>query len=249
MLKKVAAFAVLTSFGALLLAFNNASAAITRAESYITIDSATSDDYTLDFNAVTYNNVSSNTLYTEMGLYKGSKFIGLWDGTVRADGSYTEDHGSKTTWKVLTDHYEYKGSTSTVADFDQTDDTVTYKPADWTFAAKEKLEETVESKEAKKAEVEFENAVLQTTNVIALDTGIDLSEYTKIDKKQVFELDADLFQEVNELTSMRTLQPGDSMPQIYLHGSGESLYVLKQSSDGVSSATEFVLDNGKWKRE
>ena len=247
MFKKVAAFAVVTSFGALLLTTNQASAEITKAKSYITIDDATEDDYTLDFYGVTYNNVANNSLYTEIGLYKGTKFLGTWDDSVRADGDYTEDHGSKVKWKVLTDHYEYKGNTSKIDDFAQTNDTVTYNPADWQTRSQKKDE--VETKEAKEEDVQFKNSALKVAKSIEKDTGIDLSDYQSIDKRKVFEMDADLFQEVDELTSMRNLQVGDEMPQIYLHESGQKLYVLKQSADGVSSATAFVLDNGEWEKE
>ncbi|TKI59052.1 hypothetical protein E8L90_28685 [Brevibacillus antibioticus] len=100
-----------------------------------------------------------------------------------------------------------------------------------------------------KAAKTFENILIQRANEISHDTGIDLSEYSLIDKQKVFEMDSELFEGGHELTRASSLQVGDSMPQIHLHESGESLYVLRQYADGTNMAVEFVLENGKWEKQ
>ncbi|MCM3143885.1 hypothetical protein [Brevibacillus sp. MER 51] len=239
---------VLMSIGALLLVGNSASAKITKAESYVTIKSSTEDDYTLRFNATTLNNVSNASLYTETSLYAGGKVVDGAEGGAKASGTYTEIHGPQITYKLLTDHTEsVKGNRT---DYKQTDDFVTYKPSDWSFASQEEDEVVkVESAEQAQAAKAFENILIQQANEISQDTGIDLSEYSLIDKQKVFEMDSGLFDEVHELTRASSLQVGDSMPQIHLHESGKSLYVLRQYADGTSKAIEFVLENGKWEKQ
>ncbi|MED1801700.1 hypothetical protein [Brevibacillus porteri] len=100
--------------------------------------------------------------------------------------------------------------------------------------------------EAKKEAQAFDNLLTQRANEIAADTGIDLSGYARIEKVDVWEMDKGLFKEVRELTKTEV---GDKMPQIYLHESCESLYILRQYADGTNTAVEFVLENGKWEKK
>lgn len=101
-------------------------------------------------------------------------------------------------------------------------------------------------KEAKKEAMAFNNLLTQRANEIAADTGIDLSGYARIEKVDVWEMDKGLFREVRELTKTEV---GDKMPQIHLHESGESLYILRQYADGTNIAVEFVLEYGKWEKQ
>ncbi|WP_141385460.1 hypothetical protein, partial [Brevibacillus brevis] len=87
--------------------------------------------------------------------------------------------------------------------------------------------------EAKKEAIAFDNLLTQRANKIAADIGIDLSGYARIEKVDVWNMDKDLFKQVKELTS--NLSVGDKMPQIHLHESGNSLYVLRQYADGTNT--------------
>ncbi|MDC0760786.1 hypothetical protein POF51_08790 [Brevibacillus sp. AG] len=100
--------------------------------------------------------------------------------------------------------------------------------------------------EAKKEAQAFDNLLTQRANEIAADTGIDLSGYARIEKVDVWKMDKGLFKELRELTKTEV---GDKMPQIHLHESGESLYILRQYADGTNTAVEFVLENGKWEKK
>ncbi|MDC0764924.1 hypothetical protein POF51_29825 [Brevibacillus sp. AG] len=99
--------------------------------------------------------------------------------------------------------------------------------------------------EAKKEAQAYSNLLTQRATEIAADTGVDLDGYTPINKGEVFEIDADLYQEVRALTKTTV---GDKKPQIHLHESCESLYILRQYADGTNTAVEFVLENGKWEQ-
>ncbi|MGF9909427.1 hypothetical protein [Brevibacillus porteri] len=111
------------------------------------------------------------------------------------------------------------------------------------YIATNKLNDEEKKKEAQA----FDNLLTQRANEIAADTGIDLSGYVRIEKVDVWEMDKDLFKEVKELTG--NLSVGDKMPQIHLHESGESLYILRQYADGTNTAVEFVMENGKWEKK
>lgn len=229
---------VLAGIGALLLIGNSASAAITEAESYITISDSTKEDYTIKYSATTLNNNKKAKVHTDAALFRGDEYLDDVQGNVRASSTYTySPHGQRITYKVKTDHTETVGSDET--DFAQSQDRVTYNPTDWTFAK-------LSDEEAKKEAQAFDNLLTQRANEIAADTGIDLSEYALIEKVDVWNMDKDLFKEVKELTG--NLSVGDKMPQIHLHESGESLYVLRQYADGTNTVVEFVLENGKWNK-
>ncbi|MBH0328273.1 hypothetical protein ABH14_00410 [Brevibacillus brevis] len=230
---------VLMSIGALLLVGNSASAKITKYESYVTIKDATKEDYTIKYSASTLNDNKKAEVHTDASLFRGDEYLTDVQGNVKVSDTYTYyPHGQRITYKVKTDHVESVGTKT--SDFKQSQDKVTYDPKDWTY-------NKVSDEEAKQEAQAFDNLLTQRANEIAADTGIDLSEYSLIEKTDVWEMDKDLFKEVRELTG--NLSKGDKMPQIHLHESGESLYVLRQYADGTNTAVEFMLENGKWEKK
>ncbi|MED1723411.1 hypothetical protein [Brevibacillus parabrevis] len=230
---KRSVFAI-AGLGSLLLFANSASADITSATSSVDISSSTTSSYKVKFSAKTLNNNANAKVYTLTQLYKGVVLVDEVEDKVRTSGAYTSSHGPKIRYKVESEHTESLGA-GPISDFKMSSDTVVYNPIDWTRVK----EDPHEAKE-------YENLLVQSANEIADDTGIDLSEYTVVDKEVVFNLDKDLFKEVNAVTKISI---GDTRPQIYLHESRESLYVLKQSADGESTVTEFVLENDKWEKQ
>lgn len=227
---KRSVFAI-AGLGSLLLFANSASADITSATSSVDISSSPTSSYKVKFSAKTLNNNANAKVYT---LYKGVVLVDEVEDRVRTSGAYTSSHEPKIRYKVESEHTESLGA-GPISDFKMSSDTAVYNPIDWTLVK----EDPHEAKE-------YENLLVQSANEIADDTGIDLSEYTVVDKEVVFNLDKDLFKEVNAVTKISI---GDIRPQIYLHESRESLYVLKQSADGESTVTEFVLENDKWEKQ
>ncbi|MDH6348501.1 hypothetical protein [Brevibacillus sp. 1238] len=227
---KRSVFAI-AGLGSLLLFANSASADITSATSSVDISSSPTSSYKVKFSAKTLNNNANAKVYT---LYKGVVLVDEVEDRVRTSGAYTSSHEPKIRYKVESEHTESLGA-GPISDFKMSSDTAVYDPIDWTLVK----EDPHEAKE-------YENLLVQSANEIADDTGIDLSEYTVVDKEVVFNLDKDLFKEVNAVTKISI---GDIRPQIYLHESRESLYVLKQSADGESTVTEFVLENDKWEKQ
>lgn len=228
---------VLAGIGALLLVGNSASAKITEYESYVTIQSSTKEDYTVKFYATTLNDNPQAKLSTESTLYKGDEHVDDAAGTVRASSTYTDVHGHKIRYKIETDHFETLGRKQTDAEYSE--DTVAYNPTDWTFVK-------LSDEEAKKEAQAYDNLLTQRATEIAADTGVDLDGYAPINKGEVFDIDPDLYQEVRALTKTEV---GDKKPQIHLHESGKSLYILRQYADGTNTAVEFVLENGKWDKQ
>ena len=217
MLKKAV---VLTLLGVTLVA-GQASAAISSYLSYITISSADSSTFTMPYNGQTKLN-TSNQAGTESSLSLNGQYLSgtLVNGTTNASGTYKAKAGSRVTYKVYSEHYELKNNT--LVDYQDSSDTVTYNPIDWQSAT---TKQATNDTAMLKAVEEFE---AEAVNTIAEDTGIDLSGYTEISKRQVFELDPDLFNEVHAITSVKNLEDGDLMPHIYLHKSNEKLYVLEK---------------------
>ncbi|WP_289139134.1 hypothetical protein [uncultured Brevibacillus sp.] len=209
---------ILTVFGTILVSSSDTFAAIKSYSSYITIDGATSSDYTLSYNAHTTSNVKNfpkSELATEVKISRSGK----------------------------------AGYLNKITDFEESEDFVSYNPADWKTFSSEQENTIAESKQTRELRIgieQYEAEVAKIVNSIVEDTSIDLSEYTKVSKTEIFKLDQDLFTEIYEITN--NIEVGDAIPQIYLHDSKENVYVLKQNKDGESTAAKFVLDNGKWKK-
>lgn len=244
---------ILTVFGTILVSSSDAFAAIKSYSSYITIDGATSSDYTLSYNAHTTSNVKNlpkSELATEVKISRSGKagYLHRHVGYDVVDGTYdVSDTRTKATWKLNADHVEFNSALNKITDFKESEDFVSYNPADWKTFSSDQENTTAESKQTRELRIgieQYEAEVAKIVNSIVDDTSIDLSEYTKVSKTEIFKLDQDLFTEVYEITN--NIEVGDAIPQIYLHDSKENVYVLKQNKDGESTATEFVLDNGKW---
>ncbi|MFA4137710.1 MULTISPECIES: hypothetical protein [unclassified Brevibacillus] len=230
MQKKIAIPLVL---GLTLIATNSAFAQITSYSSSVDISTADSSYATLPFTSKT--KVSTNTAGTFSLLNYNGRAIGKErQGTTKASGEEEVYTGGLTrTYEVAGQHYEYDRN-GKIKEYQQSSDTVTYRPNDWALSASEE-------------ELNAQEIISNTFNAVAKETDIDLTGYTEVTKTDVFKLDKDLFTKVDDVT--RDIEDGDYLPVIYLHESKENLYVLQKKQSGKSIATKFSFIDGVWEKD